>query len=166
MEKSTWFTELEEIFQQEKFSGLNSRYYRPEPFLMLARRAEKFKEECPECKRFTDTITRTSRLLSEESPVSESLKMQYSLLFRELTTHLKKKHHLKTPGINASALSLAGLIAGLSVWFVIKLIFGKDVILLNPNTDYLLVAFTGLVIGRYAGKKKDRKVRELNQTLY
>jgi len=166
MEKSTWFTELEEIFQQEKFSGLNSRYYRPEPFLKMVRKVEKFKEECPECKKFTDTITSTSRLLSKESPVSESLKMQYSGLFRELSSHLKKKHHLKTPGINASAFSLAGLVAGLIVWFVIKLAFGQDVILLNPNTDYLLLAFTGLIIGRYAGKRKDRKAEKLHQTLY
>ena len=166
MEKSTWLTELEEIFQQEKFSGLNSRYYRPESFLMLARKVEKLKEECPECKKFTDTITNTGRLLSRESPVSDSLKMQYAQLFRELSSHLKKKHHLKTPGINASAFSLAGLITGLIVWFVIKLAFGQDVILLNQNTDYLLLAFIGLVIGRYAGKRKDRKVRELHQTLY
>jgi len=166
MEKSDWFATLEKVFQQEKFSGLNFRYYQPGPFLQIARKVEKYKDECPECSEFTETITETFRLLNKETKVSDSTKMKYSQLFREITSHLKKKHHLNSPGINTSLFTLIGMVAGFSFWFLIRLIFGHDTILINLRIDFLLATFIGLVIGRVAGKRRDRKLRQRHQTLY
>jgi len=166
MERSPWLKELEDIFQQEKFSGLNSRYYQPQKFLLLARRVKEFQTDCRECASLTRAMTEVCRQLNRETPVTDSLKMQYSRLFRSISSHLRKTHHLQTPGIYTSLYTLAGMIAGIAAWYFVKVIFGAGIILINPKTDFLLAAFVGLVVGRIAGKKKDKKAHLSNHTLF
>lgn len=166
MEKSTWLKELEHLFQAEKFSGLNNRYYQAGRFIKMAAWIESYRNECAECKDLQKKIDEISKLLLRDESVSDSTKMEYSGLFRDLTTHLRKKHRLQLPGYFSSIYTLLGILGGMVIWFLIKEFILTGQALLSPGTDMILLIFLGLAIGRLLGRKKDNQVKKHGKALY
>ena len=162
-----WLTEIESVFQSEKFTGFQLRSYRPDRFIMMAARLEEFESSCKTCKELKNEADEVLIKLREEEKLSDSSFQVYIHFFRRITDHLKSKHHLAYPQYYSSIFTFGGMASGLLVgflfWFVL---FPSKDFFLDPKMGLMLTGFIGLFIGRIIGNRKDKIIRETNKRLY
>ena len=167
MEMTEWLTEIESVFQSEKFTGFQLRSYRPDRFIKLAARLEEYESSCYTCKEFKNEANEVLIKLRKEEQLPDSTFQIYIHLFRRVTDHLKSKHHLLYPQYYSSIFTFGGMAAGLLIgflfWFIL---FPSEDFFLDPKMGLMLTGFIGLFAGRIVGSRKDKIIRQANKRLY
>jgi len=167
MNQQKWIEEIELIFQDDKFTATQIRYFRPDRFIRMAERLEEFKSDCKICEGYLDDAVEVIARLKSETGISEEVFFAYNNLFKKLTDHLRTVHHLVYPRYYSSIFTLIGIISGFALWLVFwQLIGSKIEFILDNRTMFLIFGFAGLSIGRLIGIRKDKKIRKFDLRIY
>ena len=167
MEELPWIDEIEQVFDSKRYTHMQQRSFRSDRFVKIAGKVEKFSGTCPVCKGFKEEMIGITEQLNEEDNFQEVTFEKYLFLFRKLTNHLKSFHQLVLPNYYSSKYSFIGMAAGLLLCFIIWFVIGKpENMILDSKMVILITGFIGLAIGRFVGKKKDKRIISLNMRIY
>ncbi|MCD6598286.1 MAG: hypothetical protein J7L04_11390 [Bacteroidales bacterium] len=167
MEELPWIDEIDQVFDSKRYTAMQQRSFRSDRFAKMAGKVEEFSETCLVCKEFKEEMIGITKQLKVEEKFQEITFEKYLFLFRKLTNHLKSFHQLVSPNYYSSKYSFIGMTVGLIFCLIIWLLLGKPVdMILDSKLVFLICGFIGLVAGRFAGLKKDKRMIVLNKRIY
>ena len=150
---SDWYdrTVKEINLHKEYFSKKNSKKYKLDLLLRLAKRIDDFSAICGECQAFKEEI---SRLVGElgnlvQLPDSKEQRKSYNKAINGIVGHLKKEHKLVSEGYYLGI----GMAIGAGVGVALGVVLG------NPGVGPALGGGIGLAIGSYLDKKAKKEGR-------
>ena len=149
---SDWYNRIvKEISSyQDRLSNKESKKYKLDLLLRIARRVDDFSPECGNCQLFQQEITKLVQdlgfMLQTPNPGEEERK-RYSKAINNIVRHLQKEHHLVSDGQN------------MGIWMAIGVGVGTalGVALENPGIGTALGVGIGLAVGSYMDKKAKRE---------
>ena len=167
MEDFPWIDEIDEVFDSKRYTAMQQRSFRSDRFVKMAGKVEGFSETCPVCKEFKEEMIGIAKQLKDEETFQEITFEKYLFLFRKLTNHLKSFHKLVSPNYYSSKYSFIGMTIGLLLCLIIWLLLGKPAdMILDSKLVFLIFGFIGMVVARFAGMKKDKRMIVLNMRIY
>ena len=147
---SDWYnrTTKEINLHRDSLSEKESKKYKLDLLLRIAKRIDDFSPHCGECQTFQQEITRLVQELSllVQMPSKESQK-SYSRTINGMVKHLQKSHKLVSKGQN------------LGIWMAIGAGIGVAIgtALDNPGIGTPIGIGIGLAIGSYLDKKAKKE---------
>ncbi len=167
MEELPWIDEIEQVFDNKRYTHMQQRSFRSDRFVKMAGKVKDFSETCPVCKGFKEEMIGITKQLKEEEKFQELTFEKYLFLFRKLADHLKSIHQLVLPNYYSSKYAFIGMATGLFLCLIVWFVIGKpDDMILDSKLVFMITGFTGLAIGRFTGMKKDKRITSLNKRIY
>ncbi|RLD36536.1 MAG: hypothetical protein DRI73_00515 [Bacteroidetes bacterium] len=167
MEELPWIDEIEQVFDNKRYTHMQQRSFRSDRFVKMAGKVDGFSGTCQVCKEFKEEMITITKQLKDEGNFQEITFEKYLFLFRKLSDHLKSFHLLVSPNYYSSKYSFIGMAAGLVLCLLIWLFIGKpEEMILDSKLVIMITGFAGLAIGRFAGLKKDKRITNLNKRIY
>ena len=151
---SDWYNRIvKEISSyQDRLSNKESKKYKLDLLLRIARRVDDFSPECGNCQLFQQEITKLVQdlgfMLQAPNPNKEEGK-RYSKTIKNIIKHLQKHHKLVSEGHYMGI----GLAIGIGIGTALGAIFE------NPGVGTGTGSAIGLAIGSYLDKKAKREDR-------
>ncbi len=148
------------------FPGMRAWYLRLDRFLSMAGHLERH-HDCLACRNLLRDSHELSLMRVEDKKSSAAFEERYVVLMDKMTQHLKEHHDCRLPNHYLSLYTLLfmgmGTIIGLlGVW----LARAGGMETLSWQMGGLLGFVTGLILGRIAGSRKDRRMRSDGKVLY
>lgn len=131
-------------------SNKESKKYKLDLLLRIARRVDDFSPECGNCQLFQQEITKLVQdlgfMLQAPNPNKEGRK-RYSRAINNIVKHLQKEHHLVSDGQNMGIWMAIGVGIGTALGAALK----------NPAIGTALGVAIGLAVGSYMDKKAKKE---------
>jgi hypothetical protein len=162
-----WESKIENLLEGKNYKAMQLRSFRFDRFLKMAEKVDEFNASCKKCRGFKNEMIAILTQLEDDNEFLDLTFQKYLLLFRKLSGHLRKKHHLILPHYFSSKYSFIGMVAGLLISWFLWFVSGKTGDLAIDIWLLIMIgAFTGMVIGRVSGRKKDKQVLEAGKRIY
>ena len=135
---------------QDSLGKKESKKYKLDLLLRVARRIDDFSPECGNCQLFQQEISKLVQdlgfMLQTPNPNKEGRK-RYSKAINNIVRHLQKEHHLVSDGQNIGLWMAVGVGIGTALGVVLE----------NPGVGTALGVGIGLGVGSYMDKKAKRE---------
>ncbi|MGQ1788209.1 MULTISPECIES: hypothetical protein [unclassified Saccharicrinis] len=115
--------------------------------------------KCPECKIYWQKLQESTEHLDEFFNDGNRYSIDFDNLVEEILHHLKSQHSIRPRGLVLSVYTVVGMAIGLGVGGAWGLLFRPD----SLKGGIILGWLLGVMIGWFAGKYKEGKMRKSNQ---
>ncbi|GAF03974.1 hypothetical protein [Saccharicrinis fermentans] len=152
-----WLDALEEKATRiPKVQGVFSNFeVLPRMGKLLSEKAK----ECPECKMYWKKLQEATEHLDEFFNDGNSYSADFDELVGEVLRHLKATHAIRPKGLVLSIYTVVGMALGLGVGGAWVLLFHLE----SFKGGVVLGWLVGVMIGWFAGKFKEERMRKENQ---
>lgn len=130
------------------------RFFRIDELKRNIERADRFSDECGDCKRLKTEISETAPHIREAVEFPGKERRRLDKLVSSLLAHMRKTHGFFPPWYHNYLWSFWGIVAGIALGAIFYIII--------PGKRIEIPAFcfaAGLLIGQLIGGSKDRKIR-------
>ncbi len=152
---SDWYNRIDKEINRHKdtLSKKDSKKYKLDLLLRVARRVNDFSAYCGECQAFKGEITGLVTELGNlvQLPDSNEKRKSYSKTINNMVKHLQKTHKLVSAGQNIGIWMAIGTGVGIAIGIAIGAAFD------NPGIGPAIGIGIGLAVGSYLDDKKAKK---------
>ena len=149
--RSAWYNHIiEEInYHKDTLTKKESKKYKLDLLLRLAKRVDDFSSLCGECQMFQQEITRLTEDLRNLSLLSKENRKSHFKTMGNITKHLQKQHKLVTAGYYLGICMSIGTGIGVAIGAALG----------NPGIGPAIGIALGIAVGSYLDRKAKKEGR-------
>jgi hypothetical protein len=144
----------------EKSREKDIRFFRIDEFKRNIERVDGFAKSCPFCLKQKIEISEAVETIHEAVEVPGKTRRNFDRLISRLAQHMQKEHGFYAPYYFSYLHAFIGILAGLTVGYILFKVFPVD-------GELLLFAsiMTGIIISYISGTMKDNKIRKAKKIM-